>query len=140
MGKTLIHGNRKKEKGLTLAEMVVSLAIIVIISVAAISVAVYSTNQQKRIAMTRYFTVLVDNSLRLYESYSGSDFNTAFKAYTGQDIDYGTNKTFYFSLDYKYVDEPNSVYNVRYSFKANGLVVSAMYADGDLIYEGSSLR
>ena len=120
--------------------MVVSLAIIVIISVAAISVAVYSNNQQKRIAMTRYFTVLVDNSLRLYESYSGSDFNTAFKAYTGQDIDYGTNKTFYFSLDYKYVDEPNSVYNVRYSFKANGLVVSAMYADGDLIYEGSSLR
>jgi len=141
LGQILNHGNRwKKEKGLTLVEMVVSLAIIVIVSVAAISIAVYSSNTQKRVAISRYFTVLIDNSLRLYETYSDTDFEDAFEALTGQAIYYNTNRTYYLNLDYQYVEESNAVYNVRYVFKSNGLVVTAMYSDGDVIYEGSSLK
>lgn len=120
--------------------MVVALAIIVIVSVAAISIAVYSSNTQKRVAMSRYFTVLIDNSLRLYETYSDTDFEDAFEALTGQTIYYNTNRTYYLNLDYQYVEESDAAYNIRYVFKSNGLVVTAMYSDGDVIYEGSSLK
>ena len=75
MAKVLLNGNRKKEKGLTLIETVISLAVIVIVSITAVSVSVYTNNIQKSVEIERYFTVLVDQSLSLYQEYSDSNLN-----------------------------------------------------------------
>ena len=55
MGKILNHGNWKKEKGLTLAEVVVALAIVVIISVAAVSVSISTSKSFAKLGVKRFF-------------------------------------------------------------------------------------
>ena len=140
MAKVLINGNRKKEKGLTLIETVVSLAVIIIVSVTAVSVSVYSNNIQKSVEIERYFTVLVDNSLSLYQGYKDSAFETAFNDLTGQSITYGSDHTYFVSQDFKFVTEEYSLYSVKYDFGTNSLSVRAMYEDGEIIYEGSTKR
>jgi len=137
LGKDFINGNRKKEKGLTIIEAVVALGIIVILSISAISVAVYTNNIQKRVAMTRYFTVLIDNSISLYLAYEGEDFQLAFNKLTNQSLTYNVDHTFYFDKDLNFTNEASSLYSAKYDFSANSLSIKALYDDGDVIYERS---
>ena len=140
MAKVLLNGNRKKEKGLTLIETVISLAVIVIVSITAVSVSVYTNNIQKSVEVERYFTVLVDQSLSLYEEYSDSAFETAFNKLTKQTISYGNDHTFYLNLDFSYCEEAYSAYSVKYDFSASSLKVLAMYDGGEVIVEGSTSK
>ena len=142
MAKVLLNGNRKKEKGLTLIETVISLAVIVIVSITAVSVSVYTNNIQKSVEIERYFTVLVDQSLSLYQEYSDSNFERAFNVLTKQTITYGNDHTYYLNLDFSYCEEAYSAYSVKYDFTASpaSLKVIAMYDGGEVIVEGSTRK
>lgn len=140
MAKVPFNGNRKKEKGVTLIETVVSLAVIVVVSVIAVSISVYTSNIQKSVEIERYFTVLIENSLSLYQGYENEAFETAFNDLTGQTISYGNDHTYFVSRDYMFVTEEYSLYSVKYDFTENGLTVRSMYDDGEIICEGSTKR
>ena len=141
MVKDSYHGNRKKEKGLTVVETVVSLTVITIISVGALSLAVFAANSRRRADVSRYFSNLADQSLKLYQTYEGNDFNDAFLLLTGQSISYETDGTYYLSSDYRYVGSSSDYdYTVTYDFEEDSLKVTASYKDGDVIVERSTSR
>ena len=141
MGQTINHGNRKKEKGLTLVEVVISLSVIVIVSIAMVSIAIYSSNAQRKISVGRFFRQHIDNSLNLYQSYSDTDFETAFNSVNNQSITFGNDVTFYLNDSFEYVgDTSNAEYQIAYDFETNSLKVSASYYGGDLIAERSTTK
>ena len=76
MEKVLIHGNRKKE-GLTLVETVIALSIVVTVSLATVSIAVYSTNSLRSSANKGFFNHEIATFSDLYLSYEGASFSEA---------------------------------------------------------------
>lgn len=142
MGQILYHGNRKKEKGLSLIEVVISLAVIVIVSIAMVSIAIYSSNAQQKVNEGRFFRQHIDNSLHLYQQYSESDFNNAFYMVNNETIEYNVDKTFYFNDEYEFTSSSSAKYDVTYVFNSetNTLAISARYYGGDVIVERSTSK
>jgi len=138
--KILNNGNWKKEKGLTVVETIVSLTVITIISIAAFSLSIYAFNTRKKIPINRYFSNLEEQSLKLYQSYEGTDFENAFNLLTGQSITYETDKTFYINKNYEYVTEESASYVLRYDFEPNSLSICAETTDAELIAERSTSK
>ena len=134
------HGNRKKEKGLTIVETVVSLTVITIVSIGALSLAIFASNSRKKTVISRYFSNLADQSLKLYQAYSGSQFKTAFHELTNQEITYNLDVTYRLNQAYEFVSSDDYSYTVTYDFEANSLKVTANYKDGSLIVERSTSR
>ena len=140
MVKDSYHGNRKKEKGLTVIETVVSLTVITIISIGALTLAIFAANSRRRADVSRYFSNLADQSLKLYQTYEGSNFNQAFSLLTGEAITYENDVTYYLTNDYTYTSDTDYSYVVSYDFEEDSLKVTASYKDGDLIVERSTSR
>ena len=143
MVKAFNHGNWEKEKGLTVVDTVVSLTVITIISIAALSLAIFAANSRKKAGISRYFANLADESMKLYQAYSGSDFQDAFEILTGAEIVYNTDTTYYLNTSYDYVDSSAEYsYKVIYDFDSENksLTVTAKYTDDGLIVERSTSR
>ena len=140
MGKILNHGNWKKEKGLTLAEVVVALAIVVIISVAAVSVSISTSKSFAKLGVKRFFQREVDNIAQLYLSYSNEDFSSAVEVLTDVDpeVDENGDWTYYLNGKYEYLDDKtNYQYKIFLDFDENALTVSSYQADNTLIRDRS---
>ena len=142
MVKDFNHGNRKKEKGLTLVETIVSLTVITIISIGALSLAIFATNSRKRLGISRYFSNLEDQCLKLYQAYKDEQFEDAFNVLTGESITYNTDKTLYYTQGYETTSDSNYKYYVDFDFnyETKSLTISAYYNDGELIVERSTSR
>lgn len=140
MGKILNHGNWKKEKGLTLAEVVVALAIVVIISVAAVSVSISTSKSFAKLGVKRFFQREVDNIAQLYLSYSNENFSSAVEVLTRvtPEVDENSDWTYYLDGKYEYLnDKTNYQYKVFLDFDGNELTVSSYQTDGTLIIDRS---
>ena len=132
MGKNLIHGNWKKEKGLTLAEVIISLGLIVIISLAAVSVAIFSTSSLSNINVKRFLQHEVDNIAEIYLSYDASDFYTAFYDLTGKSVA-SYNTTLYVDNTLQYVtssDEYKYKIQLRSSNDGQRLTITSFKMNG----------
>ena len=106
MGKIINHGNWKKEKGFTLVEMIVSLAIISIISVAAVSLAVYSVNSLSIARIKNFFSHETYNFASMYLTYSESDFISSVNQLTNNSCDnYIYDGSFEYSRSKSYLHE-----------------------------------
>ena len=142
MGKILLNGNRwKKEKGITLIEIVVSLAIIVIISVAAVSIAAYSSTLFNSMNVKRFFQREIDNIAELYLSYDEEDFSSAFNKLTGKTISGYTNSTYYVSHNFEYVESTdNYFYKINLTFDESTLNISSLKSDDSAIRSRSVTR
>lgn len=142
MGKILLNGNRwKKEKGITLIEIIVSLAIIVIISVAAVSIAAYSSTLFNSMNVKRFFQREIDNIAELYLSYEKEDFSSAFNKLTGKTISGYTNSTYYVSPNFEYVESTdNYSYKINLTFDEPTLIISSLKSDDSVIRTRSVTR
>ena len=136
MGKILHHGNWKKEKGLTVLETVIALSEIVIVSIAAVSIAISTSNSFNSINVKRFFQREIDNISEIYLTYDESNFIKGFKDLTGKDIEGNRDATFTFYLNdsFNYVnsDEQYS-YKLVLDFDSSSLEVKATKADDSLI-------
>ena len=119
MGKILHHGNWKKEKGLTLLETIIALAIIVTVSVSAVSVSVYTSNTFNDLSIKRFFQREVDNISEIYLSYDESTFRDAFLKLTGKTISGYNDTTYYLNVGFEYV-EPTEEYAYKIALDFSG--------------------
>ncbi len=141
MGKILNLRNWKKEKGLSIAEVVVAIGVVVIVSVAVVSIASYSTNATSNANVKRFFNHEVNSMLMVYLS---SDDETQFKkgmnAYYGSEIGY-EDTTIYYKSDFSYAEnEASSSYYINLDFGSNSLVLSAYKKSGNIILSKGAER
>ena len=127
--------NWKKEKGLTLAEVVIAIAIIVIVSLATVSVSVYSSNVFRSIEIKDFFVREIDTISTLYLNYDETNFSNVFNFYTGQVVEGYTDVTYYVSSGFEYVDSSNYSYSLSLDFSSGSLSISSLKKNGNVIYE-----
>ena len=144
MGKILINGNwRKKEKGITLIEILVALSIIILVSVAAVSIATYSATMFNTINVKRFFQREIDNIAELYLSYEGEDFSTAFYKLTGKTISNYNNSTstYYVNSSFQYVESVDEyAYKINLTFSGATLDIASVKSDNSPIRSRSVQR
>lgn len=138
MGKVLLNGNWKKEKGMTLVEVIVSLSIILIISAAAVSVAIFTSNSLGSAETKRFFKNEIENIAKLYEEFDLAQFKTSFAAYLGKTLgDTTENPTqyFYYSSAREIQDtSENYGYKLCLEFAADKLSLSSFDSGDKAIY------
>lgn len=137
MVQVLQYQHWKKEKGLTVMEIIVSLTILVIVSLAVLSVALYSFNVQTKANVRQRFSHMVNDVVMMYQTYENDDFELAFNKYTGQTITYGTDTIFYFDESFNYHEEEGSQYYLNCDFESDSFHISACYIDNTVIHERS---
>ena len=136
MAKVINHGNRRKEKGLTLIEVVIALSIIVTVSIAAMTIVVYSSSSLHSTAEKGFFQHEVDTLSDLYLSYTGTDYANAMKQYTGKtDVADGDDYTLYYDTAFRIGDSASYSYLVTLDFQTEPtkLVVTASKKEGAAI-------
>ena len=129
MAKVLNHGNRK-EKGLTLIEVVIALSVIVTVSLATVSIVVFSSTSLEATARKNFFQHEINTFADLYLSYEGENYKTAMNRYTGADVVDGTDHTFYYDASYHYAVEASSAYYAVLDFEEGTLRLGAYKKDG----------
>ena len=132
MAKVINHGNRK-EKGLTLVETVIALGIVVTVSLATVSIVIYSSTSLQSTARKGFFQHEIDTFASIYLSYEGEDYKSAMHQYTGVDVTVGTDHTFYYNASYHYVAEEASEYYTVLDFDGSALNLGAYKKDGTLL-------
>lgn len=142
MGKILLNGNwRKKEKGITLIEILVALSIIILVSVAAVSIATYSATMFNTINVKRFFQREIDNIAELYLSYEEVDFSTAFNKLTGKTISGYTDSTYFINSSFQYVESVDEyAYKINLTFSGATLDIASMKSDNSPIRSRSVKR
>ena len=143
MGKILQLRAWQKEKGLTLVETVVSLSIILIITIAAVSISIYSTNSLRIASVKRFFNHEIDSICEMYVTYDNeSDFSNAFLLYTGKTISGYTNTVFYLNSSLNYLDtSEGSDFYISLSFEgATKLDISSFSNTGTALANRSVTR
>ena len=127
---------------MTLVEVIVSLSIILIISAAAVSVAIFTSNSLGTSQTKRFFKNEIENIASIYtEFYDDSDdstFTARFKSYLGKDlqtIDEHPNQTFYYSGSYTLLDSSEDYeYRLKLEFSTNKLTLSSFSSGDKAIY------
>lgn len=119
MESILKHGNRKKEKGLTLIETVIALGVISIVSISAFSIAVFSTNQISTSRIKNFFNIETKNFADLYLAYDKDTFLTELNELTGSNFTDYTDGKIYYNLSLEYIPS-NSTYAYYVDFKYDG--------------------
>lgn len=127
MEKVLHHGSWKKEKAVTLVETVVALSIITIVSIAAVSISIYSANSFRLASVKKFFNHEISSISEIYSAYNNeADFATAFELHTGKAISGYTDTTYYLDSSLNYVDSyEGSSFYLRLSFEGTTLSLSA---------------
>ena len=134
MGKIFNLRNWKKEKGLTLAEIVIALAVIVIVSLATVSVSVYSANAFQSIEIKSFFSREIDTISTLYLNYDETGFSNAFNFYTGQSLSGYVDTLYYISSGFEYVDSSDYSYTLSLDFSIDELHITS-WKNYSIIYE-----
>ena len=145
MEKVLQFRTRKKEKGLTLVETVVSLSVILIVSIASVSVSVYSLNAFRLSNTKRFFEHEIKNIVELYLNYysptDSTKFITAFEKYTGQEMSDCVDRTYYFNSRYQFIDtEEGSNFYLQLDFEDSALNASAFSNTGTKLASRSVIK
>ncbi|MCR5348746.1 MAG: prepilin-type N-terminal cleavage/methylation domain-containing protein [Bacilli bacterium] len=124
----------RKEKGLTLVEVVVSLAVVVIVSLAVVSIVVSSSSSLQSASLKGFFTHEVDTLGNLFLSYpDASDYHDAMLAYTGKNVTRGTDYTLYYDASFHYAAEEGSFYYLTAEFDGAVLRLASFRQNGNEI-------
>lgn len=137
MGKIFHHGNWKKEKGLTLLEVVIALTVIVIVSISVFSISIYSSNALNIANIKNFFVIESSNFANYFLSYDATDFSDALVYTTNlESYDSYANFTLYYDSNYSYVEEENAVYHLDFVFTDENsvLTLNAYNKDNSTIY------
>lgn len=127
---------KRKEKGVTLVEVVVSMALIAIISATIFITISYTNKTQSKNKIKQYFINETENVLTCY--YSGN-FSNSLAFLTNQDIDIDEDAntyTLFYEKDFSYTDEENAVYSLTIDYTEDfAPVVTCTNVGGANIYE-----
>ena len=134
MGKILHVRNWKKEKGISLVELVISLTIIVIISIAGVSIAVYSSNSFKNNELKRHFVSELTSLSILY--INSANYVSAVNSFYGDSVLSDEIDTdVYFDANYKVIHSTSDfVYRLYFDFETDKLTLSSYTQSDKLIY------
>ena len=104
-------------KGVTLVETIVAIAVIVIISVVGYSVCSFSVMQQQKLLRKNFFINETHNILACYYS-PENDFEDNMIFLTGNsDIDYSSDFVLYYTKNYDYaLNMDNSTYYLTFTY------------------------
>ena len=135
MGKVLFHGNRKKEKGITLVETIIAIGVIVIVSLATVSIAVYSSTVLSNTRVKEFFARETNTLADFYLTYNEENFPKAVSAYTGRTITGYTDTTFYYDGAFRVSTEANKSFYLVLDFEtsAETLSMNVFKANGSKI-------
>ena len=136
MEKVPLHGHRSKKEGVTLVEALVAIAIVVIVSAAATSVAVYSSNAINNATVRRFFQNEIDTISGLYLTYEGADFSNAMNDFCGV-LQETTDGIYYYYYTGAFVNEgteESHAYKLELVFHSPKLTLVSSYKDGTAIY------
>ena len=139
MGKILHVRNWKKEKGISLVELVISLTIIVIISIAGVSIAVYSSNSFKNNELKRHFVSELTSLSILYinsTNFVSTNFVGAVNSFYGDSVLSDEIDTdVYFDVNYKVIHSTSEfAYRLYFDFETDKLTLSSYTQSDKLIY------
>ena len=136
MEKAAYHGNRK-EKGLTLVETIIALSIITIVSLATVSIVIYSSNALRNTSVKAFLNHEVSSLSNIYLSYhdDASAYNKAMKQYSGQDLVLGEDYVFYYDGNFALCEEPVRAYSLLLDFDTSHLTITVSNNKGGLIME-----
>ena len=120
-------------KGVTLVETIVAIAVIVIISIVGYSVCSFAVMQQQKIIRKNFFINESNNILTCYYSPS-NNFEDDMVFLTGSTIDFSEDFVLYYTKNYEYVESPeNSTYYLSFTYGASIQVFKSN--NNVLIYE-----
>ena len=139
MVKILFFRNWKKEKGLTLVEVIVSLSILIIVSIVTVSLAVFSTTATQKGAIKQYFMQEIDNISNLYLSYDEADFVESISFSLGINLTGYNDYTSYLDSMFNILDsDEGAKYRLVFDFDGNTSLTMFSYNGVDsLIYSRS---
>ena len=122
----------KKNRGMTIVETVVAVAIVVIVSTIAFSICNVSINNGHKNKLQNFFICQTQNYVKAY--YQGEDdYSTSMELLTGEAKTFGENTKIYYSSDLNITTEQNSKYVVNIRFD-DGFSVECLDSNSNLIY------
>lgn len=130
----------RRQKGLTLIEVVVALAIISIVSFAVVSIAVNSTSALSTARINNFFSRETDGFASFYLTYNDEGFHDAIEEVTGTVIDGTNNEKVYYNVDCQYSTSENYHYYVNFSYDSSTLTLIAYDVNNNSIFSRSVTR
>ena len=136
MEKVINHGNRK-EKGLTLVETIIALAIITTVSLATVSIVVYSSNALRNTAVKAFFNHETDTLSNIYLSYhdDADSYGKAMKQYSGAEVTLGEDRSLYYDGKFNHTAVETSMYALLLDFDADRLLLKVSDNNGKSIMD-----
>ena len=126
--------NSFKKKGLTLVEVVVAMALVIIISFAGFSVINFSLKSGNKNMVYNYFMVEVQNYVTAIMSGS-AEYSNSMYLLTGNTYNYGENGIVYYSSELTVADVENAKYHINIKFESAPYSVSCYDSQNNLIFE-----
>ena len=126
MEKVLGHRHWQKEKGLTIIEMIVSLAVLLIIAISTLSFSLFSISQKDDTRFKHFFMLECSQISNLILIYQGNEFNSALKFYMNNTDDSFTfddssdaTCDLYYGSDYSYSTDAEYRYKMNLTVSNN---------------------
>ena len=124
---------RKCKKGLTLVEVVVAMALVVIISLAGFSVINFSIKSGGRSQVKNFFMSEVQNYATAILSGS-ENYSNSMNLLTGASYSYGENGVVYYSGNLTITNEENAKYHININFDNTPYSISCFDSQNNLIF------
>lgn len=126
--------HRNLKKGLSLAEVVVAMALVVLISLEGFSVVNFSLNAGNKLSVESFFVEETKNYITAY--YSGEyNYANALNLLTNQTHTFGTDATIFYSNNFQVTSEDNSKYYIKLTFNESNFMVECFNNQNNLIYK-----
>ena len=124
---------RKCKKGLTLVEVVVAMALVVIISLAGFSVINFSIKSGGRSQVKNFFMSEVQNYATAILSGS-ENYSNSMNLLTGAGYSYGENGVVYYSSNLTITNEENAKYHININFDNTPYSINCYDNQNNLIF------
>ena len=112
----------KNKKGITLAETIVAMAVLIVISLAIFSVSNYALMQTKKGEINNFFTVESQNYINCY-LLGEEEYADAVMFYSNVTTNYNESCSIYYSNEFALDISSDSLYRIDLSFESNKFLV-----------------
>ena len=119
--KKVCEKNKKSKKGFSLVEVIVSMALVVIISAMVFSVCNFALARGNQNKQKNFFVTQSQNYVKAY-FLGGEDYKKSMAFLTGNEYEFGQNAKIYYSKDFEISNQDDYKYCVDLSFGTTFLV------------------
>lgn len=122
------------KRGISLVEVVIAMAVVVIMSLAGFSVVNFSLNAGNKFNVESFFVSESQNYISAF-NLGEENYSKAIKLLTNQSYTYGENAIIYYSSDFEIVEQANAKYYVNLTFSSSNFIVQCYNIQNSLIFE-----